>query len=174
MLPTLISSTPIPTSRFEHWRSPCTGPEAASQDIPDFNFPDFTPPTPSLPRTISELVFQMKETRDKVQELKHNYVSFMVIIFRIINTIHLRLDIIGIVPNYIGGLKGWVSFWSQIIIQEIAKTISIPLCLYNKREYFTSFKISSLGKPHKKKPSPTELYFILEFIRSSLINFIFF
>ncbi|XP_056004780.1 uncharacterized protein LOC125657706 isoform X2 [Ostrea edulis] len=108
VLPTLISSTPIPTSRFEHWRSPCTGPEAASQDIPDFNFPDFTPPTPSLPRTISELVFQMKETRDKVQELKHNYTELRVHQGDCENNLeapYLRLDGFPSTPAFRGAMR---------------------------------------------------------------------
>lgn len=47
--------------------------QAPMAELPDFLRND-TPPPQSLPQTLGELVNQMKEARDKVQELKQNYV----------------------------------------------------------------------------------------------------
>lgn len=75
LIPMASFGSPVPTSRYEEWRDPCVGTprQAPMAELPDFLRND-TPPPQSLPQTLGELVNQMKEARDKVQELKQNYV----------------------------------------------------------------------------------------------------
>nr|XP_011414779.1 uncharacterized protein LOC105319064 isoform X1 [Crassostrea gigas] len=76
LIPMASFGSPVPTSRYEEWRDPCVGTprQAPMAELPDFLRND-TPPPQSLPQTLGELVNQMKEARDKVQELKQNYTT---------------------------------------------------------------------------------------------------
>lgn len=76
LIPMASFGIPVPTTRYEEWRDPCVGtPRQAPQvDLPSF-LQDNTPSPQPLPQTLGELVNQMKEARDKVQELKQNYVG---------------------------------------------------------------------------------------------------
>lgn len=67
--------SPVPTTRYEEWRDPCVGNprQAPLAELPAFLQDNTLSPQP-LPQTLGELVNQMKEARDKVQDLKQNYV----------------------------------------------------------------------------------------------------
>ncbi|XP_061171924.1 uncharacterized protein LOC133181430 [Saccostrea echinata] len=109
VIPLLVFGNPIRTlaSRFEDWRSPCAGPEASQVALPDF-LQSITPTVQPLPQILRELVNQMKETKEKIEELKHNYTQVRIHQGDCENNLdaaYLRLDGFPTTPSFKGAMR---------------------------------------------------------------------